>query len=733
MPVGHHAEKTVDESVVKERSTLRALGLLLCAAGLALCAAGAALGAAAAAADRSERSAEPDPVQLIQRMFPQATRIGDKDYSRSIPVWPVYQVTQLIGYAYESLDLLKFPGFSGEPMNFLIGVDNEGTLRGVDVLYHHEPIFIYGLGPQPFVDFLNQYPGHSITEQIVLGKSPGARDNNVTYFDGISAATVTLAVANDTVLLSAMQVARDRLEAFAQRAPARVREAHFERLSWDDLLRRGLVQRWSLPRDEVEQALGSRLSNYDDPDLRLALGDAITLYYAYLNPPSVGRNLLGEAGYARLRDTLSAGEHAFAVFSQGFYPYLPEDFTPASTPDRIAVLQNGLPIAIRDTNFVDIFGLHLLDSAPTAENLRIFRTRAQAGLDPSQGTQLQLMVELRKNPLVTDSATFRAPPYRLPASFFERIDVATGAAPPPVWTRVWASRRVQTGLILAALGILTVAFAMQRRLAANALGMRCFRAAFLAFTLLFIGIYAQGQLSVVNIFAIQLALRDGFKLDVFLLDPVIFVLWIYTFVSLFVVGRGLFCGWLCPFGALQSMLAWIAGVCRIRPWRLSRAVHSKLIYVKYVVLAALMALAMFALPLAERGAEVEPFKTAITLRFVREWPFVLYAALLLGAGLFINKFYCRYLCPLGAGLAILGRLRLFSLLPRRAECGSPCQLCAVRCETAAIGKNGAIDYNECVQCLDCAVILHDDWQCAPRRAPGKRRRQAAVIPVRVAL
>ena len=45
-----------------------------------------------------------------------------------------------------------------------------------------------------------------------------------------------------------------------------------------------------------------------------------------------------------------------------------------------------------------------------------------------------------------------------------------------------------------------------------------FRIAFLAFTLLFVGFYAQGQLSVVNIFAIQLALRDGFNLDMFLLD-----------------------------------------------------------------------------------------------------------------------------------------------------------------------------------------------------------------------
>ena len=56
--------------------------------------------------------------------------------------------------------------------------------------------------------------------------------------------------------------------------------------------------------------------------------------------------------------------------------------------------------------------------------------------------------------------------------------------------------------------------------------------------------------------------------------------------------------------------------------------------------------------LAERLAEVEPFKTAIILNFVRAWPFVAYAVALLVAGLFVERFYCRYLCPLGAALAI---------------------------------------------------------------------------------
>ena len=43
------------------------------------------------------------------------------------------------------------------------------------------------------------------------------------------------------------------------------------------------------------------------------------------------------------------------------------------------------------------------------------------------------------------------------------------------------------------------------------------------------------------------------------------------------------------------------------------------------------------------GSEVEPFKTAITLKFDRAWPYAVYALLLLVAGLFMERFFCRFI------------------------------------------------------------------------------------------
>jgi len=108
---------------------------------------------------------------------------------------------------------------------------------------------------------------------------------------------------------------------------------------------------------------------------------------------------------------------------------------------------------------------------------------------------------------------------------------------------------------------------------------------------------------------------------------------------------------------------------------------------------------------------------------------VLYAIGLLVLGAFSYKFFCRYLCPLGAGLAVLGRVRLWSWLPRREQCGKPCQTCRHRCDYGAIAPGGSIRYDECFQCMDCVVIYQSDEKCAPLILEKKRR---ASIPIKAA-
>jgi NosR/NirI family nitrous oxide reductase transcriptional regulator len=146
---------------------------------------------------------------------------------------------------------------------------------------------------------------------------------------------------------------------------------------------------------------------------------------------------------------------------------------------------------------------------------------------------------------------------------------------------------------------------------------------------------------------------------------------------------------------------------------------------KYIIFLVLLGFSLHALELAERLAEVEPFKTAIILKFMREWYFVLFAVALLVIGLFIERFFCRYLCPLGAALAIPGHLRIFQWLRRYKECGTPCQICAKDCMVGAIHPEGNINTNECLYCLHCQVNYFDGHVCPVVIQKDKKRARQA--------
>jgi NosR/NirI family nitrous oxide reductase transcriptional regulator len=651
----------------------------------------------------------------IARRFQPPLHVGDK--LRDIPAWPITSELEPeagpVAYAFESIDLAPIPGFEGTPMNLLVSIDRKGNFMDVALLRQHEPVFLSGLGEGPLRDFLAQYANKSLKQEITVsslyGNTRAGAGGNRVVLDGVSKATASVRIVNQTVLTSALAVARARLgfAAPAEKGPlAEVKADVFERRSFAELLASGAIGRLHLSHADVEQRFaGSDGAGVDAEALARPDETFIDLYVAYLNAPTIGRAILGDTGHADLMRRLEPGQHAWWVASAGRDAYIDEDFTRGTVPARLAFSQGGAPVELRDLDLSP----RPPEGAPPLNAALVLRVPPMSGIDPASPVRFELTLTRARGsmlPVLTQRSV--SLDYQAPEALFFRPP-----APLPDWLIAWKERGVELGIIAAALALLSVVLARPRWISVSARRLKVFRLAFLAFTLGYIGWYAQGQLSIVQITGAIKSLVAGAGLKSFLYDPVSLLLIAFTLASFVVWGRGTFCGWLCPFGALQEFAALLARALRLPERKLPARLAGVLDRGRFVILAGLAALAALAPQWAEKGVEVEPFKTAITVGFDRSAPFVAYALILLVLGGLYYKFFCRYLCPLGAAMALGGKLRLLDWLPRRSECGQPCQTCRHRCTYDAIEKSGAIRYERCFQCLDCVGIYHDPGRCAP--------------------
>ncbi len=668
--------------------------------------------------------------EALARRFPPPLQVGER--VAEVPAWPLFKqngtATELVGYVFESIDLAPIPGFAGVPMNMLVAIDPAGVFIDVAVLSHHEPVFLDGLGEAPLLQFVGQYKGLSLKQSIAIDgkrKREHAPDAAHAYLDGVAKATASVRILNQGVLAAALQVARARLGFAAGRDPdriARLRQEVFSPMSVAQLRAAGLIHRLRVSNRDAEALFaGSAGEGLDAAVLAEPDATFIELHVAWVSVPAVGRNLLAPASWQRLRERLDAGDHALLVLSRGRYSVLADDFVRGSITDRFVLKQDKLPLDMRDLD------LDLTLAAPSdlpTDSVTVFRVIAQAGLDPARPLDFSLPLTRSKGIVypewITRSVEFS---YRLPDSYF-----ILPAASDQSWPGIWRARKAELLVLGSLLLVLATALLLQKSLCADGRRFAWFRAAFLLCTIGFIGYFAQAQLSIVNLTGVIQALAAGRSLAFLLYDPMTVVLWGFVLLSLFVWGRGTFCGWLCPFGALQELTGKLGQALKLPQWRLRHRADTRLKLLKYALLALVITGAVVAPAATDAMVEIEPFKTAITLNFVRHWPFVAYAVGLLLLSMVSYKFFCRYLCPLGAGLALLGRLRLRDWIPRRDQCGTPCQTCRHRCQYQAIAPGGEVAYDECFQCMECVVIHASDAQCAPLMLEIKRARTIPIVP-----
>ncbi|MBE0489010.1 MAG: regulatory protein NosR [Halomonas sp.] len=671
--------------------------------------------------------------EWLPMVFPEADAVGEP--IAEPPVLPVLRDGEVVGYVFETNDIAPIPAYSGHPVNMRVGMALDGRITGVEVLDHSEPIMLIGIPETVLDDFVGQYAGKSVRQKVRVGLSRQQREG-YEHVDAVSGATVTVVVMGEGIMRSARRVARqlDILEGGVVE-PATVRNDLLEEASWDDLVTEGAIGHLQLTRGEVDEAFVGTAAEGVEPTPEGSEDETfIDLYFAYLNVPTVGRNLLGERQFEQLMAGLGEDEHALAIMANGRYSFKGSGFVRGGIYDRIMIHHGGRTDQFHDADMRRLWGIEA-EGAPRFAERDIFILREETRFDPGQAWELELLVRRQVGALDTEFAGFDAE-LKVPERFLVIPEPVADAMledeTTQLWVSVWEDRVMHIVVLGAGLGVLTFILLFQDWLARRPRLLHTIRYGFLVYTVVFIGWYALAQLSVVNILTFANALFTDFQWSTFLMDPMMFLLWSFVAVTLLLWGRGVYCGWLCPFGAMQELISAVALKLKVPQFELPFAVHERLWALKYIILLGLFALSLQSLGQAEIYAEVEPFKTAVLLKFQREWGFVLYAVVLLVISAFNHKFFCRYVCPLGAGLAIPARIRLFDWLRRHKECGKPCQICANECHIQAIHPDGQINPNECHYCLDCQITYHDDRKCPPMVVQRKKREKATRLSSKAA-
>ncbi len=657
-----------------------------------------------------------------------------------VPVAPLLKGGERIGWAFITSDYVGTTGYSGKPIHTMVAVDDAAVVRGVKLVKHSEPIVLIGIPDRKIQALAADYAGLDLVAEATSGGT--THDLKI-----IAGATVTIMVIDDSIVRAGLKVAR-RLGLGGLSAPEADTGPKFEinpdaqaAGDWMTLEGDGTLRRLSLDVGQINAAFEA----VDDPRAAKrpikdpADTNFIEMYMGLVSVPAVGEALLGPAEHANMQGWLEEGDHAIMIAGRGMYSFKGSGYVRGGIFDRIVLIQGDVSVRFRDRMHRRL-GAIAAEGAPDFSELDLFRIPADSGFDPTEPFRLQLLVQRDVAAIERVFTTFEMG-YRLPDQYLRPLPAAAppaetaearavadqeeSAAQAALWKRIWKDKTVEIAGLSLMLLVLTAAFFFQGVLTQSEKVTFWFRMSFLTVTLVFLGWYTNAQLSVVNVLALFAALTTDFSWQAFLLDPLTFILWFAVAASLIFWGRGAYCGWLCPFGALQELTNRFGRWLGIPQWTLPWGLHERLWPVKYMIFLGLFGVSLTSLEQAEHLAEIEPFKTAIVLKFMRAWPFVAYVAALLIAGLFVERFYCRYLCPLGGALAIPARMRMFDWLKRYRDCGNPCQTCAHECPVQAIHPTGEINPNECVNCLHCQVLYQSETKCPVVIRRNKRRKSAA--------
>ncbi|MEX2048790.1 MAG: 4Fe-4S binding protein [Gemmatimonadota bacterium] len=635
---------------------------------------------------------------LLADVMPDADRFdpaeGDPLVKRA------YRGDELIGYVFLTSDLPpEQVGYDG-PIEALVGMTPDGVLTGVRVTeYRESRRYEWGdFLSDPWL--LGQFVGKHVGDQFGVNRD----------IDGIAQVTISVRALARGVRDAARRVAVAHAGR-AEEARVALIDAELARLSWYEIREQGIAV--TLP-------------------LRQQGREPLDVSVLHLSSEELGRHLLGRR-YESLAQGIEQRGGAdeivlYVVEGSTFAPPLRDGWTIEQGGDTVAVardqvvtigspgggvlvdessqvgailLPDGVDITapltfIFDRGRPDLgtsrveytsqgAGGRVADAAGAANARAGVAAAPVAAPDaPSAGPVPDATPETAPEPAPsvtiapeTSPATLAATPEQVVQLDFTEVDeggVWDDLISSASWSRVAWTLLV---LVLAALAFFTKKAAL--------------RWVSLVTTMVVLGWIDGGFLSVSHLTGV---IRVGPA--AVLSDLPLLLMVTFTLVTLLVWGR-VFCGYLCPFGALQDFFD------RLVPARFKRELpkgtHRAALKLKYGLLALILIPALAGIPLS-LYQYFEPFGTVFFLSSnLLLWAI---AVPVLVASAIVPRFYCRYACPLGAALAV-GSLVSLRRIPRVEQCDY-CKVCEQKCPTGAI-DGPSVDFKECVRCNECEIQL----------------------------
>ena len=642
-----------------------------------------------------------------------------------------------IGYVFLTSDVPPEEyGYSGK-IEVLVGMDLTGRITGVKVVHYREAL------QSSYGDFLRR-PG--IQEQF-SGKHIAEAFRAYRDVAGISGATISASAMYRGIRNSARRIAlaylRDRQPARPARGDGTASTIleDLEDLTWLEMLSTGLVARMEVVQYDAlildltfsymgDERLGNLLLG---PETYAAVQEQVREWGGDGHLMFLGLDGSFVAAFRRYALTLQQGGESFPVArnrimhwgrpaegkaaEQVFYSWImvidpaidlsqPVTFvyddgrvgpysTEFSIPEDVqaALRARSAPAAVvasnpnpPDENGVGAVGVEAVDDA-RGKN----RSEAEGGAgteDPPPGSaESEDETESTDGAEPSDAGAVLPAPAAAagdPSGFdFSNLEAFQDFEEETAWARmVGQTRWVRVWTMALLFGLVLYAFFTKGVVA---------RWVTLGVTLLYLGFVDGGFLSVSHI-ASGFSVGPGFYLN----DLTVLMMVAFTLVTTLLWGR-VFCGFLCPFGALQDFLE------KVVPRRFQRSVpgpiHNRAIYVKYAVLALIVGLA--AAP--SHIGVYQYFEPFATVFYLSGSPLLWgIAGGFLVVSAVIPRFYCRYACPLGAALGLASLVSIFRIA--RVEQCDYCKVCEFACPTGAI-SGPDIDFKECVRCNICEMKL----------------------------